>query len=47
MLTPLPRRVRLRLAVCHVINGAGIWLVNHGRTGTAERMWRLCRMWRN
>ncbi len=42
---PLPRRVRLRLWLEHQINGAGIWLVEHGHLTAAETLWRACRMW--
>lgn len=41
LLTPLPRRVRLRLAAEHAVNGIGIWLVNRGRISAAKRLWRL------
>jgi hypothetical protein len=42
----LPRRLRLRLWLTHLINGTGIWLVEHEHFGAAERLWRICRMWR-
>jgi hypothetical protein len=47
LLTPLPRRVRLRLAAEHAINRAAIWLVDHGRYGAAERLWRTFGLWRS
>jgi len=45
LLTPLPRRVRLRLWLTRQVNGAGIWLVYHDHVTAAERLWRICRMW--
>lgn len=42
---PLPRRVRLRLRAARTINGAGIWLVDHGHITAAVTLWRICRMW--
>lgn len=45
LLTPLPRRVRLRLTAESAINHAGTWLVYHGHYGAAERLWRLFGMW--
>ncbi len=44
-LASLPRRVRLRLWLTRQVNGAGIWLVEHGHLTAAERLWRICRMW--
>jgi hypothetical protein len=41
LLTPLPRRVRLRLAVRHVLTVTGMKLMDHGHTGTAARLWRV------
>ena len=37
--TPLPRRVRARLAVGRVVDGAAIWLVDRKRFRVAERLW--------
>lgn len=45
ILTPLPRRVRVRLWFTHRIDGAGIWLVDHGHMDAAERLWRVCGLW--
>lgn len=44
--TPLPRRVRARLAFRRVIDEAAIWLIDRGRLRAAERLWRACGMWR-
>lgn len=44
---PLPRRTRLRLAVTRRIDIACCWLVEHGRYGAAEWIWRGCGMWSN
>ena len=41
LLTPLPRRVRLRLAVRRVLTGIGIWLVDHGHIEAARRLWTV------
>lgn len=46
LLTPLPRRVRARLAVTRVIDTAAIWLAGHGRLRAAERLWGAAGMWR-
>lgn len=45
LLTPLPRKVRLRLWCTSLINKAGYWLVCHDHIRAAERLWRACRMW--
>jgi hypothetical protein len=45
LLTPLPRRVRLRLWLERRVNHAGIWLAGHGHWKAAERLWRVCGMW--
>jgi hypothetical protein len=45
LLTPLPARVRMRLAVHHRINWVGFWLVERRRFRAAELLWRACRMW--
>ena len=47
LLTPLPRRVRARLAVTHAIDGAAIWLASRKRYGAAEWLWRMFRVWRS
>lgn len=44
-LTPLPRRTRLRLAVAHVIDGIGIWLVNREHAAAAGWLWRITGRW--
>jgi hypothetical protein len=46
LLTPLPRRVRFRLWRRRQVDRAAIWLVDHGRFGAAERLWRAFGMWR-
>lgn len=40
LLTPLPRRVRLRLAVARTVDRTAIWLVDRKRFRSAERLWR-------
>ena len=45
LLTPLPARIRLRLAVHRRIDQAGAWLCGHHCTRLAEWMWRACGMW--
>jgi hypothetical protein len=45
LLTPLPFRVRVKLTARHVVDSAAIWLVDRGRFGAAERLWRLFGMW--
>ena len=45
LLTPLPRRVRLRLWIQHHIDGAGIWLVERGRYRVAIGLWKLTGGW--
>lgn len=47
LLTPLSRRVRVRLALTHAIDSAAIWLVDRKRYGAAERLWRAFGMWRS
>ncbi|HEV2375187.1 MAG TPA: hypothetical protein VGS19_23885 [Streptosporangiaceae bacterium] len=44
ILTPLPRRVRARLWLRARVTGVGVWLMDHGRYGLAEALWRVCRM---
>lgn len=43
LLTPLPARIRLRLAVHHRIDRIGAWLCGHRCTRVAEMLWRVCR----
>jgi hypothetical protein len=45
LLTPLPARTRLRLAVHRRIDRAGAWLCGRHCNRLAEWMWRTCRMW--
>lgn len=45
LLTPLPRRVRLRLAVQRRIDHAACWLVEHCHPRAGEALWRICGMW--
>lgn len=47
LLTPLPRRGRVRLAAEHAVNAVAIWLACHDRAGAAERVWRICGMWKS
>jgi hypothetical protein len=46
LLTPLPRRVRLRLACQGAVDDVATWLAGHGRWRAAERTWRAFRMLR-
>lgn len=46
LLTPLPRRVRLRLAIEGAVNHVATWLVYRGHYDAAERVWRAFGMWR-
>ena len=39
LLTPLPRRVRLRLAVTHLVDRVAIWLCDRKRFRAAELLW--------
>lgn len=39
LMTPLPRRARLRLAVTRVIDTIAIKLVDHGHIDAARRLW--------
>lgn len=39
LLTPLPRRVRLRLAVEQAVTDAGIWLCDHRMWWAADLLW--------
>lgn len=45
LLTPLPRRVRLRLAIARRRDGLAIWLVRHRRFRAAETLWRMTGGW--
>ena len=45
LLTPLPWRTRLRLAVTHAVNVTGCWLCDHGHCTAARLLWQACRMW--
>lgn len=45
VLTPLPRRVRLRLAIQRRIDGAACWLVEHCHPRAGEALWRVFGMW--
>lgn len=45
LMTPLRRKVRLRLWLNGRIDAAAIWLVNHGRFRAAIALWRACRRW--
>lgn len=45
LLTPLPHRVRMRLAATHAIDRAAIWLLDRKRFRAAERLWRTLGMW--
>jgi hypothetical protein len=44
LLTPLPARIRLRLAVHRRIDRVGAWLCGHRCNRAALWMWRACRM---
>lgn len=44
LLTPLPLRIRLRLAAARRIDLIGAWLCDHGHQQAAGRMWRVFRM---
>lgn len=46
LLTPLPLRVRLRLAVTHVIDSTAIKLAEHKHYNTARLVWRAAGGWR-
>lgn len=45
LLTPLPRKVRLRLWFARQVDRAGGWLVEHGRFGLAKALWLACGGW--
>lgn len=44
LLTPLPARTRLRLAVHGRLDRVGAWLCGHRCSRLALWMWRVCRM---
>jgi hypothetical protein len=46
LLTPLPRRVRLRLAVTQITDNAAIWLAERGHYGAARLLWLAFGGWR-
>jgi hypothetical protein len=46
LLTPLPRRTRLRLWRQRRIDGIACWLAEHVSPGVAIVLWRACGMWR-
>ena len=46
LLTPLPRKVRLRLWYSRQVDKAAIWLVDRGRLRAAEGVWRTFGKWR-
>jgi hypothetical protein len=45
VLTPLPHRTRLRLAIHRVITNVGIWLGDHVSWTAAERLWHVTGQW--
>ena len=45
LLTPLPRRVRLRLWAARRVDLAAIWLVEHERHEAAIRLWKAFGIW--
>ena len=45
LLTPLPRRVRLRLWAASKVDGLGSWLAGHHASWAAIAMWRILGMW--
>lgn len=47
LLTPLPRRVRLRLAAMRTVNRTAIRLVSGGHYRAARGLWRASGMWRH
>jgi hypothetical protein len=46
VLTPLPRRVRLRLWRARQVDRAAIWLADRKRYGAAQLLWRACGTWK-
>lgn len=47
LLTPLPHRVRLRLAAARAVDRVAIRLVNGGHYRAAMRLWKAFGMWRH
>lgn len=47
LLTPLPRRVRLRLAAERAVDRVAIRLVDAGHYRAAMRLWKTFGMWRH
>jgi hypothetical protein len=45
LLTPLPRRTRLRLWLARQADHTAIWLLNHDHDIAAGRLWRLTGHW--
>lgn len=45
LLTPLPRRLRLRLAIEHTVDSAAIRLVEYKHFTAAKWLWRAFGMW--
>lgn len=46
LLTPLPRRVRLRLALTRRVDAASCWLSGRGHWRAARRLYQVLRMWK-
>lgn len=44
LLTPLPRRVRLRIWRRKQLTSLGIWLADRGHLAAATRLWKIFRM---
>lgn len=44
LLTPLPRRTRLRLWLTGRVDAVSIWLVCHGCSAAADWLWRAARL---
>jgi len=42
---PLPRRVRLRLRLTHMVDAMAIWLCDHRHATAAEWLYRLTGLW--
>lgn len=45
LLTPLPRRIRVRLAVTSRIDRTGTWCTRHGMTPVAIVLWKFAGLW--
>jgi hypothetical protein len=45
LLTPLPRTVRLRLALTRRVNALASWLSGRGHWRAARRLYQVLRMW--